>query len=147
MSANNNINLVGRITREPELKKTNTGKSVITFTLAVDRFGKGKKTDFINCDAWERTAEIVGDYCHKGEMLGVNGTLQIDVRENQDGLKKSYAKVVVSDVMLIGSRSMANSPYQSETFASGSEGVSIGSEDSDDDSLADKYINPDSLPF
>ena len=67
MSANNSINLVGRLTRDPELKKTSSGKSITTFTLAVDRHSKGaKKTDFINCDAWERTAEIVTQYAHKG---------------------------------------------------------------------------------
>ena len=144
MSANNSINLVGRLTRDPELKKTSSGKSITTFTLAVDRHSKGaKKTDFINCDAWERTAEIVTQYAHKGEMLGVNGSLQIDTRETQDGTKKTYAKVLVSDVLLIGARQTINPSSQSETFDNELENVA----EDDPESLADKYINPDSLPF
>ena len=72
----NNISLIGRLTKEPELKSTTNGNKVISFCLAVDRRTKDKATDWIDCVAWNKTAEIIAQYCHKGKMLSVTGSLQ-----------------------------------------------------------------------
>ena len=71
----NSITLMGRLTADPELKSTTGGKSVCSFTLAVDRFG-GKEADFIPCTAWRATAEFIGKYFHKGDFIGITGAIE-----------------------------------------------------------------------
>ena len=76
----NRVILMGRLTADPELRKTASDLSVTSFTLAVDRnYGKGadRQTDFINCVAWRQTGEFVGKYFAKGRMAVVSGRLQI----------------------------------------------------------------------
>jgi single-strand DNA-binding protein len=74
----NNVTLVGRLARDPELKKTNSGKSVCSFSVAVSRDYKDAEgnypTDFINCVAWEQRADYLSQYAHKGDLIGVIGS-------------------------------------------------------------------------
>ena len=91
----NQINLIGRTTKTPELRKTQSGTSVTSFTLAVDRRDKDKNTDFISCVAWSKTAEIINDYVGKGQLIGVTGRLQIRSYTDKEGNKRTAAEVIV----------------------------------------------------
>lgn len=91
----NQINLIGRTTKTPELRKTQSGTSVTSFTLAVDRRDKEKNTDFISCVAWSKTAEIINDYVGKGQLIGVTGRLQIRSYTDKGGNKRTAAEVIV----------------------------------------------------
>lgn len=95
----NHIAIMGRLTRDPELRRTNSGTAVASFTLAVDRdFTKEKETDFIECVAWKNTAEFVQKYFSKGRMAIVAGRLQIRKWTDKDGNKRSTAEVVADNV-------------------------------------------------
>ena len=94
----NRITIMGRMTKDPELRRTNRGKAVTSFTLAVDRdFEKGK-TDFIECVAWGNTAEFVAKYFGKGRMAVASGRLQLRDWTDKDGNKRKTAEVVTDNV-------------------------------------------------
>ena len=94
----NRIDLMGRLTADPELRRTNNGKAVTSFTLAVDRDFGDKETDFIECVAWQNTAEFVSKYFTKGRMAVVSGRLQIRSWNDKDGNKRKTAEVVADNV-------------------------------------------------
>ena len=99
----NHIVIMGRLTRDPELRRTATGTAVASFTVAVDRdFGKGengeRETDFIDCVAWRQTGEFVSKYFTKGRMIVVSGRLQIRSWTDKDGNKRRTAEVVADNV-------------------------------------------------
>ena len=99
----NHITIMGRLTRDPELRRTGTGVAVTSFSLAVDRdFGKNeageKETDFIDCVAWRQTGEFVSKYFTKGRMAVVSGRLQIRSWTDKDGNKRRTAEVVADNV-------------------------------------------------
>ena len=98
----NNVNLIGRLTKDPVSRKTQTGKSVATFTLAVNGYRKDD-TDFINCVAWEKTGEIVQQYAHKGSQIGVTGALKTRTYESE-GKTVYVTEVLVSNVHLLDSK-------------------------------------------
>ena len=99
----NHIVLMGRLTRDPELRRTQSGIAVASFTLAVDRDFSGRdggerQTDFIDCVAWRNTAEFVSKYFAKGRMAVVSGRLQLRDWTANDGSKRRSAEVVVDNV-------------------------------------------------
>ena len=98
----NIITIMGRMTRDPELRRTNSGTAVASFTLAVDRDrvqdGKERETDFIDCTAWAGTAEFVSKYFSKGQMAVVSGRLQIRNWTDKDENKRRSAEVVADHV-------------------------------------------------
>lgn len=98
----NKIVLMGRLTRDPELRRTNSGTAVASFTIAVDRDFKGqggeKETDFIDIVAWRNTAEFVSKYFSKGRMAVVEGRLQIRDWTDKEGNKRRSAEVVADNV-------------------------------------------------
>ena len=105
----NHITLMGRLTRDPELRRTASGVAVASFTIAVDRdFGKNengeKETDFIDCVAWRQTGEFVSKYFTKGRMAVVSGRLQIRPWTDKDGNKRRTAEVVADNVYFGDSR-------------------------------------------
>ena len=83
--------LLGRLTKAPEIKYTQSGKAVASFTLAIDR-RKGangeKQADFISCVAWEKTAETIGNYCDRGQQIAVEGRIQARSYDAKDGTKR-----------------------------------------------------------
>ena len=98
----NHITIMGRLTRDPELRRTGSGTAVASFTVAVDRdFGKNdageKETDFIDCVAWRQTGEFVSKYFTKGRMIVVDGKLQIRSWTDKDGNKRRTAEVVADN--------------------------------------------------
>ena len=93
----NKINIMGRMTRDPELRNTTSGKPVANFTLAVDRDHNRDETDFIDVVAWNGTAEFVSKYFHKGQMTVVSGRLQSRKYE-KDGQNRTAYEVVAESV-------------------------------------------------
>ncbi|WP_337465012.1 single-stranded DNA-binding protein [Acidaminococcus timonensis] len=104
----NKIVLLGRLTREPEVRTTPTGKTVVVFSLAVDRPYKGRdgktEADFINIVTWNKTAALVRTYVHKGERLLVEGRLQIRSYDGKDGQKHYVTEVIADRVEFIERR-------------------------------------------
>ena len=99
----NHIVIMGRLTRDPELRRTASGVAVASFTVAVDRdFGKSengeKETDFIDCVAWRQTGEFVSKYFTKGRMAVVSGRLQIRNWTDKEGNKRRTAEIVADNV-------------------------------------------------
>ena len=99
----NHITIMGRLTRDPELRRTGSGIAVTSFTVAVDRDfggrdGGEKETDFIDCVAWRQTGEFVSKYFTKGSMIVVSGRLQIRNWNDKDGNKRRSAEVVAENV-------------------------------------------------
>ena len=105
----NHITIMGRLTRDPELRRTGSGIAVASFTVAVDRDfggrdGGEKETDFIDCVAWRQTGEFVSKYFTKGRMAVVSGRLQIRSWNDKDGNKRRTAEVVADNVYFGDSR-------------------------------------------
>lgn len=113
----NNVVLMGRLTKDPELKQTPQGVSVVTFSLAVDRsYSKGeeKQTDFINIIAWRSTADFVAKYFTKGQLVAVRGRLQTRTWQDQNGQKRYAVDVVADEVFFAESKGTAKPEAQAE---------------------------------
>lgn len=101
----NVVILIGRLTADPELKTTNNGVSVTSFSIAVDReYTKEKQTDFINCVAWRNNAEFISKYFTKGQMIALRGTLQQNNYTDKDGNKRTSYNVVVDSANFCGGK-------------------------------------------
>ena len=103
----NSITLIGRLTADPDLKYTQTGKAVASATIAVDRPKKSSgshETDFIPLVLWEKRAETAAQYLHKGSQVYVEGPLQIRQYENRDGQKVRVAEVIVNRMQFLDSK-------------------------------------------
>lgn len=98
----NKVILTGRLTKDPELRHTGNQTPVCTFSVAVDNgYGENKHTDFINCVAWNKTAEFVSKYFTKGKMIIVIGRISTRSWETQDG-KRNYATEVIASEVSFG---------------------------------------------
>ena len=104
MSSLNRIILIGRVVAQPEMRYTPSGKAVANFRLAVDRRGKNDEADFIPIVAWERTAEICGEFLAKGKLVAIDGRLQTRTYETKDGQKRSAFDVVADDMRMLSGR-------------------------------------------
>ncbi|HEY9766471.1 MAG TPA: single-stranded DNA-binding protein [Chroococcales cyanobacterium] len=91
----NAITLIGRLGKEPELRLTPSGVSVIRFSLAVDRPSKEKETDWFDCEAWRQNAEFAAGYAHKGRRVAVQGRMENHRWEDQEGKRRDGWKLVV----------------------------------------------------
>lgn len=105
----NQIAIQGRIVRDPELRRTDSGKAVTSFSVACDRDFKNSQTgekevDFLDCVAWGSTAETVERYFRKGQMAMVTGRLQIRQYTDKNGQKRRYTEILVSSVYFCGSK-------------------------------------------
>ena len=125
----NHIVIMGRLTRDPELRRTGSGIAVASFTVAVDRDfggrdGGEKETDFIDCVAWRQTGEFVSKYFTKGRMIVVSGRLQIRGWTDKDGNKRRTSEVVADNVYFGESKRNAdsNSSYGGNTYGGNSYG-------------------------
>ena len=109
----NHITIMGRLTRDPELRRTGSGTAVTSFTVAVDRdFASNgeKETDFIDCVAWRATGEFVDKYFTKGSMIVVSGRLQIRSWNDKDGNKRRTAEVVADNCYFGESKKTDSAP-------------------------------------
>ena len=103
----NHFVAIGRLTRDPEVRYTQSGKACAKFTLAIDRrkSADGKQqADFVSCVAWEKTAEIIGNNCTKGKKIAVEGRIQTRSYDANDGSKRYVTEVVVNSMEFCESR-------------------------------------------
>ena len=127
----NHITIMGRLTRDPELRRTGSGVAVASFTVAVDRDfggrdGGEKETDFIDCVAWRQTGEFVSKYFTKGRMIVVSGRLQIRNWTDKEGNKRRTAEVVADNCYFGDSKrdSDSGSSYGGNAYGGNSYGSS-----------------------
>ena len=111
----NNVTLVGRLTRDPELKYTPSNIAITTFNMAVNRNFKGvngeRETDFINCMIWRKQAELLSEWCKKGNLIGITGRIQTRSYDNQQGQRVYVTEIVADTFQLLEKRD--NSANQS----------------------------------
>ena len=129
----NHITIMGRLVRDPELRRTGSGVAVASFTVAVDRDfggrdGGEKETDFIDCVAWRQTGEFVSKYFTKGRMIVVSGRLQIRSWTDKDGNKRRTAEVVADNCYFGDSKrdGDSGSSYGGNTYGGNAYGNSYG---------------------
>ena len=156
----NSVTLVGRLTKDIELRKTSSNTSVCNFTVAVDRRFQsqqngGQTADFINCIAWRQSADFLAQYAQKGTVVSVEGRIQTRSYDGQNG-KVYVTEVVADNVQIISNRqgttvsntqssSYNNNNYSNQTFTpSADPGYSMDDDFSDTPSLE---ISSDDLPF
>lgn len=136
----NRVILIGRLTRDPELRYTANGSAVASFALAVDRNYRSasgeRETDFINIVAWRNLGERCSEYLSKGKLAAVEGRLQIRSYEGQDGQKRTVAEVVADDVRFLSPKDGAsNSGGGSNNFGGGMDDFGVGNMPSTDDDV------------
>ena len=110
--------LNGRLTKAPELKQTNSGKSVCGFTIAVDRSRDREKTDFIPIVAWGKTAEFVNQWFGKGDLITIVGRIEVRNYEDKNGNKRTATEIIAEEVLFGGSNNSTNAskkPVESKT--------------------------------
>lgn len=127
----NNVNIIGRLTKDVEVRKTSTNKSVSSFSIAVDNLATKdgeKTTSFFNCNAWNSVAETLSKYTRKGDRIAISGSLIQRNYENKNGEKISVVEINVNSITLIENKK-ENTSTQSENKA------------------VENNINDDDLPF
>ena len=142
----NQVTLIGRLTRDPEQKALPNGTAVVNFSLATSRTWKDAKTnekkeetEFHNCVAFGRTAEVIGQYLKKGQLANIVGRLQTRSWEDKDTQKKLYRTEIIVDQMQMGPKA-GNAGGEARSQADESQGA--GGQDAPEGD-----INPDDIPF
>lgn len=147
----NRVVLVGRLTKDPVLRKTANGVSVTSFTLACTRRFKQEgqpDADFINTVAWNKTADIVQQYTHKGSLVGVEGRIQTRSYDDKDGKRVYVTEVVADSVQFLESKSAAASnAYVPEQGSNQSYQSDNSQSYSNDFTSSTLDIASDDLPF
>ena len=156
----NRVVLVGRLTKDVEVRKTQSGLSVASFTVACDRRGTKNpdgscSADFINCVAWRQSADFLGQYARKGAMVGVEGRIQTRSYDDAQGTRRFVTEVVCDNVSLLESRSQSmaraqqpndyNAPAYNQQSYQQPAAPSAGTDDPFGNSSLD--ISSDDLPF
>ena len=148
----NNVSLVGRLTRDAELRYTPSNVAVATFTLAVNRNFKNengeREADFINCAMWRQQAENLANWAKKGALIGVTGRIQTRSYDNQQGQRVYVTEVVAESFQLLESRTAregqgGNSSYQAPTQST----PNFAREESSFGASNPLDISDDDLPF
>ena len=151
----NNVVLVGRLTRDIELRKTQSGLSVASFTVACDRRlsqeqrnNNEQSADFINCVAWRGSADFLGKYAHKGDTVGVEGRIQTR-NYDRDGQGVYVTEVLANSVNLLHSKQTVQSQEQASYEPQPSQATQEPKPQqiSDFDCLPNVDVSPDDLPF
>lgn len=138
----NKVILVGRITKDPALRKTQNGTSVVSFTLACNRRvpSQGQDADFINCVAWNKTADFMAQYVRKGALLGIEGRIQTRNYDDKDGKRVYVTEVVADSVQFLESKK--SSTEQAVDYTQSDNAL-----ESDLSSVDTMDIPSDDLPF
>lgn len=154
----NRVVLVGRLTKDPALRKTQSQNSVASFTLAINRRFQTQEqtTDFINCVAWNKTAEFLNQYARKGALVGIEGRIQTRNYDDANGRRVYVTEVVCDQAQLLESKAVSESRgtsagYQDTSFKQDSNDNGYYPDDNND---LDDYssgpmldISSDDLPF
>ena len=153
----NNLTLVGRLTKDPDLKYTGNGTAVAAFTLAVNRNFTNqsgeREADFINCVIWRKPAETLANYAKKGVLIGVTGRIQTRSYENQQGQKVYVTEVIVDNFQLLESKKADSSQNTQGSGVSNSQTTNnANSQQNRNNVQSDPFSNSsididDSLPF
>ena len=142
----NRVVLVGRLTRDPELRKTVNGTSVASFTIAVDNRTKGpngeKTTSFIPCNAWNQQAENACKYTHKGSLVGVEGRLNQRSYDAKDGRKVSVVEVICDSVQFLESKNSNNASREDTWYT-----PDVMPDDIEEKNTSSIDVADDDLPF
>ncbi len=148
--------LVGRLTRDPELRRTSNDIPVTSFTLAVNRTFKNQQgeqeADFIQCVVWRRQAENVAQYVKKGSLVGVEGRIQTRSYDDQDGVRKFIVEVVADSVQFLEPKGTqpSDNTYEQSNYAPPQKNNTHQQQNkpkNSDDDLKDIDIADDDLPF
>lgn len=118
----NRVVLVGRLTRDPELRKTQNGTSVCSFTMAVNRRVQTQgqpDADFISCVAWNKLADLMTQYLHKGSLIGLEGRIQTRNYDNQQGQRVYVTEVVADNIQFLEPKSAQSNNYSQPTETQG----------------------------
>lgn len=111
----NSVALTGRLTKDVDLRTTQSGISVASFTLAVNRqYSKDKEADFINCVAFKKTAEVLQQFAGKGRLIGVTGSIQTRHYTGKDGKEVYVTEVLANNISFLDSRNSAQSEYSGQ---------------------------------
>lgn len=143
----NNVNLVGNIGQDPEMKYFESGKNNVKFSLALNSYNaKTKKeiTDWVSCEAWGKTAELIGEYCKKGHKLAIEGSLKTQKWEDDKGNKRSRTFVLVSRVEFLTSKKQSE---QTESLPAEVEQEPQEPEQQQFVNSDDYFITEDQIPF
>ena len=153
----NSVNLVGRLTRDVELRVSQSNVAVASFTLAVNRQFKSangeREADFINCVAFKKTAEILNQYAGKGSQIGVTGSIQTRNYENKDGQRVYVTEVIANNIALLDSKGSNSSAdgQQSDSYTNAYGGNKQASQAPDENPFANSKgpvsIDDSQLPF
>jgi single-strand DNA-binding protein len=151
----NKVILIGRLTKDPELRYTPNGTAVTTFTLAVNRPRTGqageREADFINIVAWSKLADLCANYLRKGRQAAVEGRLQTRSYDNKEGKKVYVTEVVAENVQFLGSKEEGNGSGYDPGFGAAKPAAKGNNFDSFNDPFADAgkpiNISDDDLPF
>lgn len=134
----NSVNLIGRLTKDVELKKTPNGTSTCSFTVAINRMktkeNQNPETDFINCVAWRGSADYLTNYSKKGDLVSVQGKIQTRNYDDQYGKKVYVTEVLASHVSILNSKTSNNSNNYEENYNEKTPNF-------------DQFISSDELPF
>ena len=126
----NKVLLIGRLTKDPELRYTQSGTAVASFTLAVNRRFSNqngeREADFINCVAWQKSAEFVANYFRKGQQMALEGRLQVRTYDGNDGQRRWVTEVVADQIEFVGSKNENGSGRQDYQNNNASAGSSLG---------------------
>ena len=126
----NKVLLIGRLTKDPELRYTQSGTAVASFTLAVNRRFSNqsgeREADFINCVAWQKSAEFVANYFRKGQQMALEGRLQVRSYDGNDGQRRWVTEVVAEQIEFVGSKNENGSDRQDYQNNNASAGSSLG---------------------
>ena len=149
----NNVVLVGRLTKDVEVKKTQSGLSVASFTIACDRRlsqeqknNNEQSADFISCVAWRGSADFLGQYSHKGDTVGVEGRIQTRSYD-RDGQKVYVTEIVANSVSILHSTQPKQAQAQTQPQQQAQNTAATQANDPMEDYLNGYEINSDELPF
>ncbi|MCI9293175.1 MAG: single-stranded DNA-binding protein [Erysipelotrichaceae bacterium] len=142
----NRVVLVGRITKDPMLRKTQSGASVVSFTLACNRRvpSQGQDADFINCVAWNKTADFMAQYVRKGALLGIEGRIQTRNYDDKDGKRVYVTEVVCDSVQFLESKK-ASAEHAADNVMQPVMTPSYPSEQPQQDTFESDFSSVDSL--
>ena len=145
----NRATILGRLTRDPEVRTTTTGRTVATIGVATGRRWKDQTgaqqeaTEFHNCVLWGRLAEIAGQYLVKGRQVYMEGRLQTRDWIGQDGVKRYRTEIVVDNLIMLGSKGAPAAPVASASSGAPDESPALGEEPR----VKDEEIKVEDLPF
>jgi len=144
----NQVIIMGRLTRDPEMRTTTTGKTIASFSLAVDRGGQDDQADFFDITAWEKLGELVNQYLSKGRRCLVQGRLRQDSWDDKDtGKKRSKVEVVATDVTFLDGPSGDGGGQQGGPAPSSASSAPKKNKDVTVEDIDDKPIDLSEIPF